>query len=82
MLYYDRIDISEAIDLAKNNNSKKYMIYHYCLFFSFLFQDSACKRCHYLTILCLNISDITIITVKNVGYRFIIHDIKKYCLNF
>ena len=26
MLYYDRIDISKGIDLAKSNNSKEFMI--------------------------------------------------------
>ena len=30
MLYYDRIDFSEEIDLTKNNNSKEYMVCHYC----------------------------------------------------
>ena len=29
MLYYDRIDIREGIDLAKSNNSKESMICHY-----------------------------------------------------
>ena len=29
-------------------------------------------------ILCLNITDITIITVKNVDYRCVIHSISKY----
>ena len=28
MLYYDRIDISEGIDLIKKNNSKECMICH------------------------------------------------------
>ena len=32
MLYYDRIYISEAIDLAKNNNSQECMI---CCYFFF-----------------------------------------------
>ena len=32
----------------------------------FKFQDSICNGCHDLKMLCLNISDITIITVKNV----------------
>ena len=31
-----------------------------------------------MTILCLNISDIAIITVKNVEYCSIVHDIKKF----
>ena len=43
----------------------------------FKFQDSVSSGCHDLTILCLNVSDITIITVENVNYRCIIHDINK-----
>ena len=78
MLYYDRIYISKGIDLAKSNNSKECMICHYFFFnYGFRFQDSVCNRCHDLTMLCLNISHITIITVKNVGYRCIIHKISK-----
>ena len=41
----------------------------------FKFQDSVCNTCHDLTILCLNISDIAITTVKNVDYCCIIHNI-------
>ena len=33
--------------------------------------------CHNLTMLSVNISDIAIITVKNVDYRCIIHNISK-----
>ena len=41
-LYYDRIDISEGIDLPKSNNSKECMICHYFFFnHGFKFQDSA-----------------------------------------
>ena len=79
MLYYDRTDISEGIDLAKSNNSKECMICHYWLFnHGFKFQYYVCNDCHDLTMFCLNISDITIITVKNVDYRCIIHNISKY----
>ena len=41
------------------------------------FQDSVCNGCHDLTMLSVNISDISIITVKNVNYRCIIHNISK-----
>ena len=72
MLYYNRIDKSEGIDLAKSNESKECMICHY-LFFNrgFEFQDSVCNGCHDLTMLCFNISDITIIIAKNVNYRLL-----------
>ena len=39
MLYYDRIDISEGIDIAKSNNRKEFMI---CLYW-FLIMDSNFK---------------------------------------
>ena len=76
MLYYERIDISERIDLAKSNNRKECMI---CHFFNnrFSFQDYLCNSCHNLTMLSVNISDIVIITVKNANYRCIIHNIKQ-----
>ena len=76
MLYYERIDISERIDLAKSNNSKECMICH--IFNNrFSFQDYLCNSCHNLTMLSVNISDIVIITVKNANYRCIIHNIKQ-----
>ena len=54
------------------------MICNYFLFnHGFKFQDSVCNGFHDLTMLSDNISDITIITVKNVDYRCIIHKIIK-----
>ena len=78
MLYYDRIDISERIDIDKSNNSKECMIFRY-LFFShgFKFQDSECSGWHDLTMLSVDISCIAITTVKKVDYRCIIHNICK-----
>ena len=54
------------------------MICHYWFFnHGFKFKDSAFDGCHDLTILSLNISNVTIITVKYVDYRCIIHNISK-----
>ena len=78
MLYYNRIDLSEGIDPAKGNNSKESIACHYWYFnHGFIFQNSACNGCHDLTTLCLNLSDIAIITVRNVDCRCIIHNISK-----
>ena len=75
---YERIDISEGIDIAKSNRSKECMICHYLFFkYGFKFQDSVCNGCHYLTMLSVNISDIAIITVKNAHYRRVVHSITK-----
>ena len=78
MLHDDRTDISEAIDLAKSNNSKECMICHYWFFnHGFEIQDSVCKGYHDLTMLSVNVSDIAITPVKDVDYRCIIQDICK-----
>ena len=76
MLYYDKIDISDGIDPTKSNKSRECMICHYWFFnHRFKFQDHVCNHCHDLTMLCLNISDIAIITVKNVDYCCVMYNI-------
>ena len=48
------------------------MICHYWFFnHGYKFQDSLCNGYHNLITLSFNISDITIINVKHVGYRCI-----------
>ena len=65
MLYYERTDASKGTDLTKSNSSKECMICHYWFFnHGFKFQDFVYNGCHDLTMLCLNISDITIIMLK------------------
>ena len=49
------------------------MICHYFFFkHGFQFQEYVCNGCHDFSMLCLNISNIAIIIVKNVDYRCII----------
>ena len=78
MFYYNRIDLNQGVDAAKSVNRKKWIVCHYCFFnHGFKFQNSICNDCHDLVVLCLNISDIAIITIKGVDYRCIIHGISK-----
>ena len=78
MLYYDRIDISKGIDSTKHNKSIECMICHYLFFnHSFKFRNSVCNRGHDLTMLSVNISNIAIMTIKNLNYYCIIHNISK-----
>ena len=54
------------------------MICHYFfLNHGFKFQYSECNGCHDLTMLSVDISHIAVITVENVDYRCIIHNISK-----
>ena len=67
MLYYDRIDLSKRIDHTKRNSSKECKICHYLIFnHGFKFYDSVHNGCHDYKILCLNVSDDDITSVKNV----------------
>ena len=53
-------------------------IFHYWFFNHGLkFQDSVHNGCHAFIMLIVNIRDIAIMTIKNVYYRCIIHNISK-----
>ena len=48
MLYYDRIDASEGINVNKTSASKEGDVFHYWYFLShsFKFQPNICNRCY------------------------------------
>ena len=78
MLHYNRIDIAEGNDPTESNKNKECMICHYWFFnHGFKFQDSVCNGFQNLTILCLNISEIAIVFIKNADYLCIVHNITK-----
>ena len=62
MLYYDRIDVSEGIDVNKTSKLKECDICHYWYFLNkrFKFQPNVCNGCDYLLMMSMNLSDISI----------------------
>ena len=48
MLYFDRTDVSEGIDVNKTSASKECDVFYYWYFlnFSFKFQPNVCNRYH------------------------------------
>ena len=68
MLYFDRIDVSEGIDVNKTSASKEYDICDYWYFPNkcFKFQSYVCNRCHDLLMLCMNLSDNAILNIKGI----------------
>ena len=62
ILYCDRTDVSDGIDINKGSASKECDICHYWYFlnYSFKFQQNACNRCHDLLTMSINLSDIAI----------------------
>ena len=79
MLYVDRIDVSEGIDVNKASASKECEIYRYWYFLNkgFKFQPNVCNRCHELLMMSMNLNDITILNIKSADYHSIISRISK-----
>ena len=79
LLYYDRIDVSERIDVNKTSESKECDTCHYWYFLNkaFKFQPNVCNGCHDLLMMSMNYSDIAILNMKGAGYCCIISSINK-----
>ena len=77
ILYYDRTDVSEGIDVNKASKSKEWNICHYFLNKAFKIQPNVCNRCHDLLMMYLNLSDIAIWNTKTANYWCIISGISK-----
>ena len=78
MLGYDRIDISEGIDIDKTNASKKCDICHYWYFLDKNFnykpylcnyKPYLCNGCHDLMPTAVNFNDAAIFPIKGNDYR-------------
>ena len=71
MLEYERIDISEEIDLNKSDKSKECDICHYWYFLdkNFNYEPYLCNGCHDLMQKAMNFNDVTIFSIKGSDYR-------------
>ena len=79
MLYFDKIDLSEGIDVNKTSTSKECVICHYWYFlnYSFKFQLYVCNRCYDLIMMSANLGDIVILNIKCSDYHCMISLISK-----
>ena len=71
MLEYDRIDISEGIDINKTNISKECKICHYWYFKNIgsKYEPHLCIGCHSLMQKAVSFNDVAIAYVKGSAYR-------------
>ena len=71
MLEYNRIDISEGIDINKTRESKECDIYQYWYFkdIGFRYEPSLCNGCHDLMPKAMSFNDVAIVYVKRNAYR-------------
>ena len=74
MIYYDRIDVSEGIDVNKLGASKGFDIccYWYFLDEGFKFQPGVFNGCHDVLMMFVNINDFAILNILDVDYRCIV----------
>ena len=68
MLYCDRIDVSEGINVNKTSVSKECDICHYWYFlnYSFKFQSNVCNTRHDLLTMSINLCDVAILQTLKV----------------
>ena len=79
MLYHDRTNVLEGINVNSTDESKEYDICH-CWYFlnrGFKFQSSLSNRCYHLLMMSMNVSDIAILNIVGADYRCIISGIRK-----
>ena len=71
MLQYDRIDISEGIDIKKTNASKEYKICHYWYFkdINFRYEPHLCNGCYGLVQKAVSFNNVAIVYVKGSANR-------------
>ena len=74
MLQYQKIDISEGIEINKANASKECELCHYSLFkyIWFKFEEHVCNKCHNLLAIAYSSKDIAILNAKRATFRCIL----------
>ena len=70
MLEYDRIDISEGIDVNKTSLSKECDICHCCYFknIGFKYESFLCNGCHNLMQKAMSFNNVAVAHVKGNAY--------------
>ena len=71
MLEYDRIGVSEGIDVGKTSLSKECDMCHYCYFKNIAFKHEPylCNGCHDLMQKAMSFNNVPIVYVKGNAYR-------------
>ena len=71
MLEYDRIDISEGVDVNKTSLSKECDICHYWYFknIGFKYEPYLCNGCHGLMRKAMRFNNVAVVYLKGIAYR-------------
>ena len=79
MLQYERIYVSEGIDLNKSDKSKECMVCNYWYFkdVGYKYQPHVCNGCHDLSMVVHDLNDFMILNIKGVDYRCYVFNMSK-----
>ena len=79
MLRYQKLDVSEGIDVNKISQSKECELCHYWFFkdVGFKFEEHVCNRCHHLLTMAHSLKNIAILSAKGATFRCILMGISK-----
>ena len=79
MLQYQKIDVSEGIDVNKTSTSEECELCHYCFFkdVGFKFEKHVCNGCYDLLMMAYSLNNIAIFRAEGVTFRYILMGISK-----
>ena len=79
MLQYEKIYVSEGIDLNKTSASKECMIFHYWYFKDvwFKFDSHVCNKCHDVLMTAYELKSIAVLNVKGMDFSCILWGISR-----
>ena len=71
MLQYQKIDVSDGIDVNKTSASEKCELCHYWFFkdIGFKFEKHVCNGCHDLLAMAYSLKNIAILSTKGATFR-------------
>ena len=80
MLWYQKIDVSEGIDVNKISASKECELCHFWFFkdIGIKFEEHVCNKCHDLLTIAYSLKDIVILNAKRAAFRCILMGISKH----
>ena len=80
MIKYERIDISERIDLNKTNKSKECMLCHYWYFLNknFSYGPYLCDGCYNIMQKSVDFKNIAIVRIRKSAYRIYFQYMSKH----
>ena len=76
---YEKIDVSEGVDVNKTSLSKEFMHCHFWYFkdVGFKFESHVCNGCHNVLMTAYELKNIAMLNVKGIDFRCILRGISR-----